>query len=73
MTTETVTHEHDKSVPQESLHLAGHATDHIWGMAHGDDCIGLRVDCGDAGTLYMTKEQAREVIDTLLALLEKSA
>jgi hypothetical protein len=58
------------------LHLEGQATDHIWGMVHeqkGQDIIGLRADCGDGGTLYMTIPQAHEVIDTLNSLLSQLA
>jgi hypothetical protein len=58
------------------LHLEGQATDHIWGMVHeqkGQDVIGLRADCGDGGTLYMTIPQAHEVIDTLNSLLSQLA
>jgi hypothetical protein len=31
--------------------------------------IGLRLDSGDAGVAYLTKEQARNVIDTLQEML----
>lgn len=59
----------------ENLRLQGNATDHIWGMVHADkegtDVIGLRFDCGDAGTLYLSKAQAHETIDTLNALLQQ--
>lgn len=37
----------------------------IWGMVDGDGTIGLRLDCGDGGSLKLTKEQAIEVRDTL--------
>ena len=57
------------------LRLEGQATDLIWGMVHADkagtEVIGLRVDCGDAGTLYLSKTQAHEVIDTLNSLLSQ--
>jgi hypothetical protein len=32
--------------------------------------IGLRLDCGDAGTVYLTKEQTKEVIKELRHRLE---
>jgi hypothetical protein len=57
----------------EKLEVQGCATDHIWAMEHtidGQDVIGLRFDCGDAGTLYLTKYQAREVIGILQTFTE---
>lgn len=39
-----------------------HATDHIWTMEDEKGFIGLRVDCGDSGVLYFTKEQALDVV-----------
>lgn len=56
------------------LQLQGKATDHIWGMVHAEEgvpYIGLRVDCGDSGTLYLTRSQAHEVIETLNSLLSE--
>jgi hypothetical protein len=61
-----------ETITENQLVLNGRATDHIWGMAHevdGETLYGLRVDCGDAGTLYLTKSQAHDVIDTLNSLL----
>jgi len=55
----------------KKLILSGHATDHIWAMQHDDDLYGLRVDCGDAGTLYMNKAQAQEIIETLQLILSE--
>lgn len=37
----------------------------IWGMVEADGKVGLRLDCGDMGTLKLTKEQAIEIRDTL--------
>ena len=59
---------------ETKLSVDGFSTDHIWGMVHiekGVDVIGLRFDCGDAGTLYLTKSQAHDVIDTLNSLLSE--
>ena len=39
-----------------------YATDHIWTMEDREGFIGLRLDCGDAGTIYFTPEQASQVI-----------
>lgn len=57
---------------EQKLHINGQATDNIWGMVHEPEHrIGLRVDCGDAGTLFLTKSQAHDVIDTLNSLLSE--
>lgn len=70
-------------VVDNSLWVQGHATDHIWGMLHrredniadpasnGELEIGLRFDSGDAGTLYLNKHQAHDVIETLNNLLSQ--
>lgn len=42
-----------------------YATDHIWTMEDKPGFIGLRVDCGDAGTIYFTPDQAEQTIDAL--------
>jgi len=39
-----------------------YSTDHIWTMEDREGFIGLRLDCGDAGVIYFTKEQASEVV-----------
>lgn len=46
------------------IHLE-HEPDQIW--THGDlpDKIGLRFDCGDAGVIFLTREQTQELIDVL--------
>jgi hypothetical protein len=41
------------------------ATDHIWSMEDKEGFIGLRIDCGDAGVVYFTKSQARQVAEQL--------
>jgi len=64
------------------LFVQGNATDHIWAMAEAEDGetnpatakpahIGLRFDCGDSGTLYLTRNQAHDVIDTLNDMLQQ--
>lgn len=44
-----------------SLHLRGKATDNIWLMEDVEGYIGVRLDSGDAGTVYLTTEQARSL------------
>lgn len=53
------------------LYVQGEATDHIWGMVEHSGKIGLRFDSGDAGTVYLTKRQAHETINTLNDLLSQ--
>lgn len=45
---------------EDRLVLNGKATDHIWLMEDGKEphAIGLRMDCGDSGVVYLTREQA---------------
>jgi hypothetical protein len=50
------------------LSVSGHSTDHIWAMEH-DEEIGLRFDCGDSGTLMLSKSQALNVVITLEMML----
>jgi hypothetical protein len=54
----------------KTLHLNGNATDHIWTMGDGDEpnVIGIRMDCGDSGTVYVTREQAVELATQLLSM-----
>ena len=61
-----------ETVPK--LSIQGKSTDHIWGMVYvidNVDMIGLRLDCGYSGTVYFTKAQAYNVIDTLNSLLSE--
>jgi hypothetical protein len=55
------------------LHLNGNATDHIWIMADGDEpnVIGVRMDCGDSGTVYMSRGQAKDLVEQLQDVLQK--
>jgi hypothetical protein len=52
---------------QDRLRLHGRCTDHIWTMQDGQEpyVIGVRMDCGDSGTVYLTREQAAELADQL--------
>jgi hypothetical protein len=51
------------------LILQGAATDDIWAMASLDGTIGLCLDSGEAGTVYLTQEQARAVVAALQRVL----
>jgi|GEM_PF-4506459 len=53
------------------LQLSGKATDDIWAMRESDGNIGLRLDCGDAGFVSLTPEQAKTVIVTLQEMMGK--
>jgi hypothetical protein len=55
------------------LRLDGKASDHIWIMADGDDphVIGIRMDCGDSGTVYVTREQAVDLAAQLTAIVDE--
>lgn len=50
-------------VLDESLYLQGESTDHIWLMEDGKEphVIGVRMDCGDSGAVYLTREQAKDL------------
>lgn len=61
--------EYKKELFSQPLLLQGKATDHIWTMEDIDGYIGLRMDCGDSGTVYLTKQQAKQVIENLEAHL----
>jgi hypothetical protein len=51
-----------------------YSTDHIWTMEDKPGFIGLRLDCGDAGTIYFTKDQAAQVVSCLsMHLVPESA
>jgi hypothetical protein len=52
------------------LVLQGRATNDIWAMAAPDGLIGLCMDSGDSGTVYLTQEQARAVIATLQKMFQ---
>jgi hypothetical protein len=50
------------------LSLSGKATDHIWCMEDVPGYIGVRLDCGDSGTFYLTYEQATELAKQLTSM-----
>jgi hypothetical protein len=54
------------------LHLQGKCTDHVWLMEDGEEpsVIGVRMDCGDSGTVYLTRDQAADLADQLKSMLE---
>jgi hypothetical protein len=51
------------------LSLSGKSTDHIWLMEDVEGYIGIRMDCGDSGTVYVTKAQAKDLAEQLLSFL----
>jgi hypothetical protein len=61
MTTQITTEEYKAREKSKPLQLSGFATDHIWIMEDIDGYIGIRLDCGDSGTVYLTKAQAKEL------------
>lgn len=54
------------------LTLRGKANKPIWAMCDGEEpyALGLRLDSGDGGVVWMTREQAAEVVSALSAMLE---
>ena len=50
------------------LALHGIAGDPIWVMVDGPDShpIGIRLDCGDSGVVYLSVEQAEDLESQLL-------
>jgi hypothetical protein len=52
---------------ETELVLKGLATDHIWIMQDGPEThpIGIRMDCGDSGVVYLSLEQAKELAGQL--------
>ena len=53
----------------DQLILQGRATDRVWAMRSPQGTIGLCLDDGEAGTVFLTADQARAVIDTLQSML----
>lgn len=55
------------------LNLSGTAGEPIWAMLDGKEParIGLRLDCGDGGAVYLTDEQAFDTAVVLLDLLQE--
>ena len=59
----------DVWLERAGLFLYGEAKGPIRAMEDRPGLIELRLDCGDGGTVYLTREQAREVIAELQHLL----
>ena len=53
----------------DQLILQGHATDQVWAMRSPTGTIGLGLDDGAAGTVYLNEKQARTVVETLQKML----
>jgi hypothetical protein len=51
----------------KELSLDGKSTNHIWIMEDGPEThpVGIRLDCGDAGTVYMSYDQCMELANQL--------
>lgn len=51
------------------LYLAGKAGNPIWLMEDGEEphVIGIRLDCGDSGVIYVTREQAMDLAKQLMS------
>lgn len=64
-----------KKVGDGSLSLHGKCTNHIWLMEDGEEphTIGIRMDCGDSGTVYVTHEQAQDLVEQLQIFLGAEA
>lgn len=59
----------------DDLRLNGKSTDLVWLMADGNEphVIGIRMDCGDSGTVYLTRDQAKNLAEQLLDMLKEPA
>ena len=63
----------------DKLILQGRCSDPIWVQVDGEEpfSIGIRMDCGDAGVVYLTRDQAYELLkqldETVTALDEESS
>lgn len=55
------------------LKIQGVAVSPIWVMEDGEApaTIGIRLDCGDAGVVYMTSEQASDLANDLLDIVRR--
>jgi hypothetical protein len=55
-------------IDRDELILQGKATDMIWLMDGGEEphTIGIRLDDGDSGVVYVTPEQAKDLAGQLL-------
>jgi hypothetical protein len=56
--------------PNPSLYLHGKCSDHIWLMEDGPEphILGIRMDCGDSGVVYLTREQAADLEEQLKSM-----
>jgi len=61
-----------KTLRSENLRLHGKASDHIWLMEDGEEpwVIGVRMDCRDSGTVYLTREQAKDLSEQLALFIK---
>lgn len=50
---------------EDDLFVNGKSTDHIWAMEDKEGFIGIRFDCGDSGTIYLTRKQALDLRNQL--------
>ncbi len=55
----------------DDLFLHGKATDHIWLMEDVPGFIGVRMDCGDSGAVYLTQAQAADLHEQLSNFVPK--
>lgn len=57
---------------KNDLYLNGLGTDHIWLMEDGPEShpIGVRLDCGDSGTVYLSRQQAQDLAEQLLTFTD---
>jgi hypothetical protein len=60
---------YNQPMESDQLILQGHATDRVWAMRSPNGTIGLCLDSGEAGTVFLSPEQARAVIETLEKML----
>ena len=61
--------QYEKRCLDQPLHLSGKATDHIWLMEDVEGYIGIRMDSGDSGTVYLRPLQAKYLAEELLRFL----
>jgi hypothetical protein len=62
-----------KEQKRDRLQLKGEATDHIWLMEDRPGKIGIRLDCGDSGVVYVTYKQAEDLAEQLLTFVKAPA
>lgn len=47
------------------------STNNIWSMETPDGLVGIRFDSGDAGEIYLTKDQVRTLLSILSSYKDK--